>query len=63
MQWSQLSSNTVQRGFRALPAPMHTELRLPVWLSGTPAIDALRQGLVDLHSACQHISTTFQVCA
>jgi len=30
-------------------------------LSGTPAIDALRQGLVDLHSACEHISTTVQV--
>jgi len=29
--------------------------------SGTSAIDALRQGLVDLHSACEHISTTFQV--
>jgi len=41
-----------------IPAMMH----LPVWRSGTPAIDALRQGLVDLHSACEHISTTFQVC-
>jgi len=36
--------------------------RLPLWLSGMPAIDALRQGLVDLQSACEHISTTFQVC-
>jgi len=32
-----------------------------VWAAGTPAIDALRQGLVDLHSACEHISTAFQV--
>lgn len=42
------------------PHPSENKIQFRIQTKGTPAINALRQGLVDLHSACEHISTTFQ---
>lgn len=42
------------------PHPSENKIQFRIQTKSTPAIDALRQGLVDLHSACEHISTTFQ---
>ena len=42
------------------PHPSENKIQFRIQTKGTPAVDALRQGLVDLHSACEHLSTAFQ---
>jgi DNA-directed RNA polymerase I and III subunit RPAC2 len=42
------------------PHPSENKIQFRIQTRGIPAVDALRQGLVDLHSACKHISATFQ---
>lgn len=46
----------------SVPHPSEHKINLRIQTNGVPATDALRKGLEDLHSLCDHVMHTFQEC-